>query len=642
MTPAVKHALARRTLERKRGPDNDPDDIVRKYRNEPLDFITKGLGQCVGDSWRMWRIVLKAAYGVPLEPDELLTFREVAEREPPAHRVKELWLIIGARGGKDSVASVIAAQAAPYADEGLALRPGERALVACFANDRDQASIVYNYTRAYFESIPSLRRRVISSLSGTTPRPIVLNNSVDIRVVTNSFRAPRGWPIAMAIFDECLAAGTLIRTESGPVPIEDVSAGDRVWTRYGLRDVLRSGMTNPAAPLWRVTFGDGNTLTGTAEHPVFVIGKGFVPIHNLGEGDYVLLLLEDLWRERRAVVADRRPLNKMGPVYNLQVDGCPEFYANGILVHNCAFWRSEDSANPDKETYIAVLRGSSSNTMIVGISTGYKQSGLLYDKWRAYHGDKGTDDILVIMAPTTTFRPTFDRTIIERALVEDPERARAEYLGEWRRDLADYVDREVVEAAVLSGVREIAPVHGTYYEAFCDPSGGQRDSMTLAIAHRDDERGVLDLIREVRAPFRPKDVVAEWAPLLKYYRIHDVRGDRYAGAWPANEFADRGISYDVSELTKGDIYREFLPYLNSGRTSLLDNPRMVNQFCSLDRRSVRGGRDTIDHKPNDHDDLANAVAGALVMVLGEPGVMRISDEAVAMAGQPDVDMMDYR
>ena len=36
---------------------------------------------------------------------------------------------------------------------------------------------------------------------------------------------------------------------------------------------------------------------------------------------------------------------------------------------------------------------------------------------------------------------------------------------------------------------------------------------------------------------------------------------------------------------------------------------MINQFCGLERRVARGGRDSIDHAPGAHDDLANCIAG---------------------------------
>jgi hypothetical protein len=55
-----------------------------------------------------------------------------------------------------------------------------------------------------------------------------------------------------------------------------------------------------------------------------------------------------------------------------------------------------------------------------------------------------------------------------------------------------------------------------------------------------------------------------------------------------------------------------LPILNGGRAELLDHPRLVAQLCALERRTARGGRDSIDHPPGAHDDIANAVAGAIV------------------------------
>ena len=65
-------------------------------------------------------------------------------------------------------------------------------------------------------------------------------------------------------------------------------------------------------------------------------------------------------------------------------------------------------------------------------------------------------------------------------------------------------------------------------------------------------------------------------------------------------------------MPKNDLYRELLPLLNGGRAELLDHPRLAAQLCSLERRTARGGRDSIDHPPGAHDDVANCVAGAIV------------------------------
>jgi hypothetical protein len=65
---------------------------------------------------------------------------------------------------------------------------------------------------------------------------------------------------------------------------------------------------------------------------------------------------------------------------------------------------------------------------------------------------------------------------------------------------------------------------------------------------------------------------------------------------------------------KSDLYREVLPLLNAGRVELLDLPRLRAQFLGLERRVMRGGRDSIDHGPSGHDDVVNAAAGAIHLV----------------------------
>ena len=140
--------------------------------------------------------------------------------------------------------------------------------------------------------------------------------------------------------------------------------------------------------------------------------------------------------------------------------------------------------------------------------------------------------------------------------------------------------------------------------------------MTLAIAHEEDGLGVLDAVREVRPPFSPDDVVADFAVLLRSYRLTTVKGDRYGGQWPSDRFRVHGITYTPSELTKSDLYRELVAPLNGGRVALLDMPVLRAQLIGLERRVARGGRDSVDHAPGGRDDVANAAAGALVNVLG--------------------------
>jgi hypothetical protein len=137
--------------------------------------------------------------------------------------------------------------------------------------------------------------------------------------------------------------------------------------------------------------------------------------------------------------------------------------------------------------------------------------------------------------------------------------------------------------------------------------------MTAAVAHVEDGRLVLDVALERRPPFSPEAVVTEYAATFAQYGVTLVVGDRYAGEWPRERFAAHGIEYVVAGRPKAELYRDTLPLLNSGRVELLDHPRLLAQLLGLERRTSRGGRDSIDHAPGGHDDLANAACGALLL-----------------------------
>jgi hypothetical protein len=57
------------------------------------------------------------------------------------------------------------------------------------------------------------------------------------------------------------------------------------------------------------------------------------------------------------------------------------------------------------------------------------------------------------------------------------------------------------------------------------------------------------------------------------------------------------------------LYIDLLPLINSARIDLLDHSKLVSQLTNLERRTARGGKDSIDHPPGAHDDIVNAVAG---------------------------------
>jgi hypothetical protein len=289
----------------------------------------------------------------------------------------------------------------------------------------------------------------------------------------------------------------------------------------------------------------------------------------------------------------------------------------GVIVDEVAFWSSEDSANPDTQVLNALRPAlATTNGLLLGISSPYAKRGALYQAYRDSYGKPS--DVLVWKASSREMNPTLSLAVVAAAYVRDAQSARAEYGGDFRDDVEGFISLEVVESRTVPGRRELAPLNGVEYVAFCDPSGGQADSMTLGIAHSERDLAVLDLLREVPAPFSPESVVKEFAETLKRYRISTVVGDRYAAEWCSEQFQKRGISYKPSEKNRSEIYLELLPILMSGQCELLDNDRLKNQLCGLERRVGRG-RDVIDHAPGSHDDLSNSAAGALVLAMAAHG-----------------------
>ena len=283
------------------------------------------------------------------------------------------------------------------------------------------------------------------------------------------------------------------------------------------------------------------------------------------------------------------------------------------LLDEVAFWRTDDAANPDFEILAAIRPALASlpHSMLLAASSPYAKRGALFDAYKNHFGHD--TPVLVWQADTATMNPSIDQKIIDDAYERDPEAAQAEYGASFRSDIATFLPRNVVETCVTADCHERPHDPQFQYVAFTDPSGGSQDSFTLAIAHMEGANIVLDAIRETRPPFSPDNVVQQYADLIKAYGLNRVHGDRYAGEWPRERFRERSITYEPSERSKSDLYRDFLPVLTTGRADLLDHPLLLHQLTALERRTSRSGRDSIDHPPGYHDDIANAVAGACVL-----------------------------
>lgn len=430
----------------------------------------------------------------------------------------------------------------------------------------------------------------------------------------------------------------------------------RAWRAF-LAALFACPMTEAEAALYRVHTGRQTLPTAPAREAWLVVGRrggksrvaalvatwlacftDYRPILAPGERGTIMLLAADR-RQARTVFRYVEGLLDGVPMLAALVERRTEdalFLANRVVIEvhtasfravrgytvlaaiadEIAFWRDESSANPDTEIMNA-LRPSMvtvPGALLLAISSPYARRGALYDAHRTHYGRDG-DPILVWQASTLAMNPTVDARVIAEAYERDEAVASAEYGALFRQDLERFVSPDALDAVIVTGRHALPPDPEISYVGFCDPSGGAQDSMTLAVAH--DRRGVavLDLVLEWRPPFSPEAVVIECATMLGAYRVRTVVGDRYAGEWPRERFRKSGITYEVADHTKSELYGGLLPLINSRLVELLDEPRLRLQLMNLERRTSRGGRDVIDHAPGGHDDVANAAAGALALTV---------------------------
>ena len=206
------------------------------------------------------------------------------------------------------------------------------------------------------------------------------------------------------------------------------------------------------------------------------------------------------------------------------------------------------------------------------------------------HFGKDNDPILVWQADTRTMNPCVPQQVIDAATEQDPASAAAEWLAHFRSDVQALLTCEAVQACISFDVRERAPMQSEWYYAFADPSGGSADSMTIAIGHREKTYCASGSRRSRRSMWL-------FAGLLKSYHINKITSDRYAEEWPRERFREHGISYEPAQKSKSYLYRDLLPVINSRKIDLLDDARLLVQLVGLERRTARGGRDSIDHAP---------------------------------------------
>lgn len=171
-------------------------------------------------------------------------------------------------------------------------------------------------------------------------KPVEVDYQVQERTYvdqTSTGTAPSGssqpTPSAPPMPQDCLAAGTLVLTDRGELPIEQVRVGDLVLSqeitsgRIEFRSVLRTTLREPS-PLVEIRVGD-ELIRCSEGHPFWVAGEGWRQARELEAG----MMLHG---ERRTLPIVEVRRDGVEPTYNLIVDGFATYFvgAERLLGHD--------------------------------------------------------------------------------------------------------------------------------------------------------------------------------------------------------------------------------------------------------------------------------------------------------------------
>ncbi len=151
----------------------------------------------------------------------------------------------------------------------------------------------------------------------------------------NSRKADGSWSAEWGA-STCFVKGTLVYGKNEFIPIENIKVGDSVYSynvekeRVEVSKVINI-LNRATEGIYEIAAGK-ETINVTAEHPIYVIGKGFTKVKNLKAGD----VLKSSDGKTKVQISGIKKLSKTVTVYNIEVDGNHDYFVTSstILVHN--------------------------------------------------------------------------------------------------------------------------------------------------------------------------------------------------------------------------------------------------------------------------------------------------------------------
>jgi hypothetical protein len=293
------------------------------------------------------------------------------------------------------------------------------------------------------------------------------------------------------------------------------------------------------------------------------------------------------------------------------------------------WYQESESANPDFEIYRAVVPGQIQfpNRKIIGLSTPWNKSGLLYKFYEAGTGGAKIEgeanqmefaNILVLQGSTAMMgNPWVTRDELAKDRSRDLKAFEREYLAMFQDSISGFMPAMLVEAARMNGVRELAPSSELTYIAAIDPAF-KRDAFAFTICHRaSDGKIVQDVTRRFLAKpgesLNPAAIVDALSIICRSYNTSILYSDQYQ-LESLQEIA-RGFGLVIMGIpftakSKAQMYGNLQQLFAQGNIRVLDDGETVKELKSLER-TMTSDTIKISAPPGLGDDMATVLCLAV-------------------------------
>ena len=154
----------------------------------------------------------------------------------------------------------------------------------------------------------------------------------------------------------CFKGGTLVTTDKGDKSIEEIKEGDLVLTRKGFKKVTHSWCSGEKDCI--SVNVEGSEIICTPDHRFIDAFNNEIEVQDLTEE--ITLIKAVKFRKNKYQLRPAHLTAKTSSVvgrytvYDIEVEDCHEFFANGVLVHNCDYVDELDEL--DTQTAMAVVK----------------------------------------------------------------------------------------------------------------------------------------------------------------------------------------------------------------------------------------------------------------------------------------------